>query len=64
MFFFAAPSILQSNFTVVHTDYETFAVISNCDLETEDDFTQYTKYATLWSRTRELTDNFVDKVMS
>lgn len=54
--------MLESNFTVFSTDYETYAVISNCDKEIRDGELQFSQHASLWSRTRNLGYNFVDNV--
>ncbi|XP_055317748.1 uncharacterized protein LOC129576552 [Sitodiplosis mosellana] len=54
--------IIESNFTVISTDYESYAVISNCDKEINDGDVQFSQHATLWSRTRDLENDFVDNL--
>lgn len=56
--------ILQSNFTVYATDYESYAIISNCDKETNDNDgdIQFSQHSFVWSRTPDIDDDFVDKV--
>lgn len=56
--------ILQSNVTVYATDYESYAIISNCDKEIDDNDgdIQFSQHATVWSRTPDIDDDFVDKV--
>lgn len=54
--------MFESNFTVFNTDYETYAIISNCDKEINDGELQFTQHATLWSRSRDLSESFVEKV--
>lgn len=62
MNFVVGGQIIESNFTVISTDYESYAVISNCDEETNDGEVQFTQHVTLWSRTRDLANDFVDNV--
>lgn len=60
--FFLGGQVLESNFTVFSTDYETYAVISNCDKEIRDGELHFSQHASLWSRTPKLGYNFVDNV--
>lgn len=54
--------VLESTVTVFMTDYESFAIISNCDKESNSTDLQFTQHATLWSRTRDLDNYFIEKV--
>lgn len=58
--------ILQSNVTVYATDYESYAIISNCDKEYNEDGSdiQFSQHSSVWSRTSDIDDDFVDKVYS
>lgn len=61
--FLLVANIIESNFTVFATDYKTFAVISNCDKETnENGVVEFSQHTTLWSRTRNLGEIYVEKV--
>lgn len=61
-YFLIGADFDESNFTVFMTDYEAFAVISNCDKENNNDDVQFIRHATIWSRTKNLDDSFVEKV--
>lgn len=60
--------IIESNFTVVKTDYESYAVIHKSDgyiyhsSRKNENKEQCADQAKLWSRTRKLPDNFDVKV--
>lgn len=57
------PHVIESNFTIFATDYESYAIISNCDKEIGDDKNiQFSQHASIWSRTQQLNDEFVNKV--
>lgn len=53
---------MESNSTIYATDYESYAVISNCDKEFSENKIQFNQHITLWSRTRDIDDAFVDRV--
>lgn len=50
--------------TIFATDYESYAIISNCDQEMGDDDgdIQFSQHSTIWSRTQDIGDEFLDKV--
>lgn len=54
----------ESNFTVFATDYDSYAIISNCrkGVNAENGAEEFTQHTTLWSRSRMLEENFVVKV--
>lgn len=53
---------LETNITVFKTDYESFAIISNCDKELNDGEIQFSQHTTLWSRSRDISAVFMEKV--
>lgn len=60
--------MIQSNFTVANTDYESYAVVYRSfglihySIATEETEESCTNYAQIWSRTPALTEKFIQKV--
>lgn len=59
----SGAQILESNITVHSTDYDSYAIISNCDKEIDSDGDiQFSRHSSIWSRTQDFGDDFLDKV--
>ncbi|XP_031623293.1 uncharacterized protein LOC116340768 isoform X2 [Contarinia nasturtii] len=61
--FLSGAQILESNFTIFNTDYESYAIISNCNKEINNDGdVQFAQHTTVWSRTRDFGEEFLNKL--